>query len=362
MCSLTRALNSSGSVMCQSNITVPELGATALGHRFAKSNDFKFRIQSVRFDEDYHPSAKTRITTNFANLARGANRQENLRKALRMIENRFNALAHWDNPKGDRYSLELYIISVQLEIGPESDGSAFPLIEMLSTTIVDRRANRRIEGVVGNNFSSYVRDYDFNILLPQHQRNNSRSSLPADFGDLHGNLFRSFIRSTSYKEAFAKPPVICISASSSRTYHRTDNQHPILGPEYQQDESSTTDRYFSKMGLRVRYFMPPNSVAPLAFYFAGDLLSDYTNLELTSVISTMETFQKIYRPEIYNANSAAGACYQPDLKHQDYSLTQIVYDREERSRLSVEQGRFAEKNFIMPYKTILEQWSATSAL
>ena len=75
----------------------------------------------------------------------------------------------------------------------------------------------------------------------------------------------------------------------------------------------------------------------------------------------METFQKIYRPEIYNANSAAGAFYQPSLKHQDYSLTRIVYDREERSRLAVEQGRFAEEHFIKPYKTVLEQWSAKYA-
>ena len=60
------------------------------------------------------------------------------------------------------------------------------------------------------------------------------------------------------------------------------------------------------MGLQVRYFMPPDSVAPFAFYFSGDLLNDYSNLELISTISTMETFQKIYRPEIYNANAAAG--------------------------------------------------------
>jgi hypothetical protein len=106
--------------------------------------------------------------------------------------------------------------------------------------------------------------------------------------------------------------------------------------------------------------MPPNSVAPLAFYFIGDLLADYTNLELIGTISTMETFQKIYRPEIYNANSAAGACYQPDLKHQDYSLTRIVYDREERSRLAIEQGKFADEHFIKPYKTILEEWFANS--
>ncbi len=113
------------------------------------------------------------------------------------------------------------------------------------------------------------------------------------------------------------------------------------------------------MGLQVRYFMPLNSVAPLAFYFFGDLLNDYSNLEL---ISTMETFQKIYRPEIYNANAVAGNAYQPNLNNQDHSLTQIVYDREERSKLAIKQGKFAEQHFIKPYQTVLEQWSANYAL
>lgn len=132
----------------------------------------------------------------------------------------------------------------------------------------------------------------------------------------------------------------------------------MLGIEYQQNELSSTDQYFAKMGLQVRFFMPPNSVAPLAFYCQGDLLADYTNLELIGTISTMETFQKIYRPEIYNANAAAGELYQPSLKNQDYSLTQIVYDREERSQLAVKQGKFAEAHFIKPYQGVLEQWAA----
>ena len=76
----------------------------------------------------------------------------------------------------------------------------------------------------------------------------------------------------------------------------------------------------------------------------------------------METFQKIYRPEIYNANSVAGKCYQPSLQNQDYSLTQIVYDREERSQLAVKQGKYTEEHFIKPYKTVLEQWAASYAL
>ncbi|EPL08835.1 DUF1852 domain-containing protein [Pseudomonas sp. CF161] len=326
------------------------------------SKDFTFTIKSIYFDENYHPSENTRITTNFANLARGNSRQENLRNTLRMIDNRFNALAHWDNPKGDRYTVELEIISVEMDIDVESSGNAIPLIEILKTNIVDRKTNERFEGIIGNNFSSYVRDYDFSVLLLGHNKDQPEFSTPDNFGDLHAKLFKSFVNSKTYKDHFNKPPVICLSVSSSKTYHRTENQHPVLGIEYQQDEYSLTDDYFKKMGLKVRYFMPANSVAPLAFYFSGDLLSDYTNLELISTISTMDTFQKIYRPEIYNANSAAGKSYQPSLKHQDYSLTLIVYDREERNRLAIEQGKFVEENFIKPYQSVLEQWSANYAL
>ncbi|KFF72810.1 hypothetical protein IW01_02580 [Pectobacterium brasiliense] len=324
------------------------------------NKNFTFTIKNTCFDENYNPSENTRITTNFANLARGKNRQENLRNALTMIDNRFNSLAHWDNPKGDRYSVELDIISVEVDI--EGNGGSFPVIEILKTNIVDKKTNKRIEGIVGNNFSSYVRDYDFSVLLSDHNKNHPGFSTPDSFGVLHGNLFKCFVNSDCYKESFSKSPVICLSVSSKNTYNRTGNQHPVLGVEYQQDEYSLTDQYFHKMGLRARYFMPPNSVAPLAFYFSGDLLSDYTNLELISTIATMETFQKIYRPEIYNANSPAGQCYQPSLNHQDHSFTQIVYDREERSLLAIEQGKFTEKNFIKPYQAILEQWSANYVL
>jgi hypothetical protein len=325
------------------------------------NKEFVFTIKSICFDENYHPSENTRITTNFANLARGKNRQENLRNTLRMIDNRFNALAHWDNPKGDRYTVELEIISVEMDIDAEGGSHAIPLIEILKTNIVDRKTNERFEGIVGNNFSSYVRDYDFSVVLLGHNKDQPTFSTPDDFGDLHGKLFKCFVNSSAYRDNFKKSPVICLSVSNTKTYHRTENQHPVLGIEYEQDEYSLTDKYFKKMGLKVRYFMPSNSVAPLAFYFSGDLLSDYTTLELISTISTMDTFQKIYRPEIYNANSAAGKSYQPNLKHQDYSLTLIVYDREERSRLAIEQGKFVEENFIKPYQATLEQWSAHCA-
>ncbi len=242
-----------------------------------------------------------------------------------------------------------------MDMDIQGSGEAFPSIEVLKTNIIDRKTNERIEGIVGNNFSSYVRDYDFSVLLLDHNKDQPQFSIPADFGELHGKLFKAFVKSEQ------KPPVICLSVSDNKVYRRTDNQHPVLGFEYQPNESSLTEQYFKKMGLQVRYFMPPNSVAPLAFYFFGDLLNDYSNLELISTISTMETFQKIYRPEIYNANAVAGQCYQPNLKNLDHSLTQIVYDREERSQLAKEQGKFAEEHFIKPYQAILEQWSANYA-
>jgi len=341
----------------------PDLSCTAKksSDPIAMTEEFRFSLKSLCFDENYQPSDTTRITTNFANLARGKSRQQNLRHTLKMIDNRFNDLAHWDNPTRDRYAVKIEIISVELSL-TEKSNAAFPLIEILQPSILDRKTKQRIEGIAGNNFSSYVRDYDFSILLPEYNANRAEFSTPEDFGDLHGKLFKQFSHSRTYKQRFHKPPVICISASTSKVYRRSANQHPVLGVEYLQNEGSSTDRYFEKMGLQVRFFLPPHGVAPLAFYFHGDLLNDYTPLELIATISTMETFQKIYRPEIYNANAAAGCIYQPSLKNHDYSLTQIVYDREERSQLAVKQGKFAHEKFIQPHKKALEQWTADCAL
>ncbi len=106
------------------------------------SKPFTYSISSIRFDENYQPADSTRLTTNFANLARGEHRQENLRKTLVMINNRFNALAHWDNPTADRYSIEVDIISADLDVA--GNGHTFPVIETLKTTIIDHQENKRI--------------------------------------------------------------------------------------------------------------------------------------------------------------------------------------------------------------------------
>lgn len=325
-------------------------------------NKFNCSVHSQRFDENYIPPNSTRLTTNFANLARGEAREQNLRNTLHMINQRFNDLANWDNPQGNRYSLELDIISADIDV--KGDGNIFPAFEILSTTIIDHQTNQRIAGIVGNNFSSYVRDYDFSVLLRAYNQDKATFSAPENYGVLHGKLFKHALSSPAFTSRFAKPPVICLSVSHTKTYHRTANVHPILGVEYRQDEYSLTDAYFKEMGMKVRYFMPVKSVAPYAFYFQEDcdLLNDYSNLELISTIATMETFQKIYRPEIYNANTTAGQQYQPSLEHDDYSITKIEYDRVERTQLAIQQGQYAEDVFIKPYREILAQWAETEVL
>lgn len=320
--------------------------------------EITFSLSRTAFTEDYSPSDSSRATTNFANLAKGERRKANLQRTLRMMNNRLNALADWDNAAADRYALELDIISVSMSLGETGPINALPLIEFLDTRVIDRKKNIRINGMTGNSFSSYIRDYDFSLLLPQHLAQNPQVPEPEGFGILHGNLFKHFLSSDIYAQTFAKQPVICLSASTSRSYQVNGNQHPILGLEYEQDAPSRTDLYFAKMGCKVRFFMPKGSVAPLAFYFSGALLEDYSPLELISAIATMESFQRIYRPEIYNANACASALYRPSLRHQDYSLTQVVYDRQERSQLAREQALFTQKHLIEPYGEQLQAWSA----
>ena len=317
--------------------------------------EISYNVRRTLFDENYCPGDATRLTTNFANLARGKNRRENLQNTVKMIDSHFNSLAHWDNPRADRYAVQLEIVTVEMSLVSGVNNGSFQLMEVLRPVINDRKNGKRVDGIVGNNFSSYVRDYDFSVLLREHNKNKPEFEIPDGFGALHGKLFQHFVNSDAYKTHFDKSPVICLSVSSNKTYYQTANRHPVLGVEYRQSEASLTDQYFSEMGMRARYFMPPNSVAPYAFYSMGDLLNDYSNHELIGTISTMETFQKIYRPEIYNANSKAGSVYKPSLDNQDCSFTKIVYDRDERNHLALNQGKYAEAEIINRLRSFLEQ-------
>ncbi|WVM94508.1 putative oxygenase MesX [Halopseudomonas pachastrellae] len=141
-------------------------------------------------------------------------------------------------------------------------------MEILKTNILDKKTNTRIEGIVGNN-SRLTCVTMTSVCYCWITTGPASFSVPENFGDLHGKLFQYFINSETYKQHFTKLPVICLSVSDNKVYHRTDNQHPILGFEYTPNESSLTEQYFKKMGLQVRYFMPPNSVAPGVLLFSA---------------------------------------------------------------------------------------------
>jgi len=323
------------------------------------ANDLTFSITRTRFDEDYSPADSSRLTTNFANLARGEHRQQNLRSALAMIDRRANDLASSDGDVTDRFHVELDIVSVTAHFVDDGAAVAFPLLEMLDVTIVDQQTGERHQGILGNNFSSYLRDYDFAVLLPTLDKT---AGLPDDFGHLHGQLFQRFVESDAFRAEFHAEPVVCISVSTSQTYRHTGTVHPVLGAEYAHEHSSLTDDYFGRMGMQVRYFMPPGGKAPLAFYTRGDLLHDHSDLQLVGTIATMETFQKIYRPEIYNANTVAPSTYRPTLEHTDFTRPDVTYDREERSRLAVTQGRYTEEHLVQPHRSFLERIAADAAV
>ena len=312
-----------------------------------------FTSKMIDLDEYYVPNSLTRATTNFANLARGKNRRENLVNLFSMINNRINSLLNENNENGNRYKIHIKILTVYLSFC-KYDHPPFPINEMLYSEVEDTLNDQIYRGAIGCNLSSYIRDYDFNIVLPKYKCKNDRSYFPEDFGKLHGILFRLQFKNNWHEGIIDGNPITAISVSSNSTYHKNQNSHPILGEEYYEEKQSITTKYFNQMGLSVKYFMPPDSKAPLAIYHQPDLLSNYSDLEFASLISIMESFQKIYRPEIYNSNSKAPAIFKPSLSNIDYSRSMIYYDREERNVLGMKQAKLAYTSLLRPYNKELQ--------
>lgn len=206
-----------------------------------------------------------------------------------------------------------------------------------------------VAGPIGCNYSSYVRDYDFNVVLPR-----IRAGLAPDdrgtFGDLHGLLYRLQFRRHRPLGVLDDAAVIAISVSHGREYRRTGDVHPMLGVAYRSvGEPSVTTGYFAKMGLTASFFMPPGSRAPLAFYHEpGDLVGRPREY-LAALVAVMDTFESIYRPEIYPTRSPAGDCFIADLHDPDHDRPPAVYDRLERdASLGPAQAERCRREFLEP--------------
>ena len=313
----------------------------------------EIEILRTPFDHNYLPTEDTRLTTNFANIAKDpAGRPERLARMLDLMGRRAGKLL------GDacRYSIAIDIIRVNIRFADIST-CWFPMAEMLSTRLHDLINGRTMPGPIGCNYSSFVRDYDFNTLLPRISRAEASPKERCTFGDLHGLLFKLPFRHHHSGGVIDGPALVAISVGNGRTYRRSGQQHPILGMRYESEgDESLTSRYFARMGLTPSYWMASGSQAPLAIYHEPGDLEHRDPHEMAALISVMDTFEGIYRPEIYRSRVPAGALFRADLDNTDYFPPLWKYCRTERDKvLGKKQAEIVWREFLSPNAAALER-------
>jgi hypothetical protein len=312
-----------------------------------------FHVESTPYDADYAPRACTRATTNFANLARDpSTRQRNIAMLLEKVNRDLNMFLVGDG--SDRYEIVLDVLSIKGHLVGRSD-DIVPLTDVMRARVVDKESGEIHNGPTGLNFSSYVRDYDFRVVLPKIMRRGGVDT--RDFGALHGLLTR-----LQFGEDSVVPDhlTIAISISQRIPYRATEFVHPILGREYLATEESTTDAYFGQMGLGPRFFKPRNLSAPIAIYsHLPDSLCDRDEVFLASLIAVMGNFQKVYRPEIYssdqNFSEVPGVTSQASLLNDEFERPAIHYDKAERELLSDLQAREIEERLFKRHPEVIAE-------
>jgi hypothetical protein len=316
--------------------TLDEIGAS-LG--------LEFNLRKIPYNVDYKPDKLTRITTNYANLARGHSRKDNIKFTFELINTTLNKILTPQSFTNLNYKIDLFINQVIVRFHPNDEW--FPLVEMLGANVIDNSNLRSYPCCCGFNLSSYLRDFDFNVILPKIKSALASQEEIENFGVLHGKLFQLQFKDFYRYGVLDLPVFIAISVANGKVYQRIDNVHDILGVEYiEQGEASFTSKYFAKMGMHVRYFMPKQCQAPLAIYHYPGTLVHADQYSLAALIATMDTFQRICRPEIYNTIERAGEIFNPSLTNQEYTKLALWYDRIEGKTLALNQALLAEQEFI----------------
>lgn len=306
----------------------------------------ELEILRTPFDSLYQPADGTRLTTNFANLAKDPlGRVDRLARVLGGMGRRAGELLG----QADRYAMTIEIVRVQIRF-EGNDGCWFPIAEMLKARLHDRAQDRLLSGPLGCNYSSFVRDYDFNTLLPRIHSGAATPQEQRTFGDLHGLLFKLAFRHHHSGGVLDAPAIVAISVGHGHTYRRSGRTHPILGMHYESEgHESLTTRYFARMGLVPSYWMATGSRAPLAIYHERNDLESRAPHELATLVAVMDTFERIYRPEIYCDRMPAGVLYTADLGNTNHDPPPATYDRHERDTvLGQRQAEIAWQDFLAP--------------
>lgn len=313
----------------------------------------ELEILSTPFDSFYQPPEDTRLTTNFANLAKDPfGRQDRISGVLDGMGRRAGELLG----EADRYAVNIDIVRLQIRF-EENGGHWFPIAEMLKARLHDRTQNRLLSGLLGCNYSSFVRDYDFNTLLPRIHSGEATPEEQRTFGDLHGLLFKLAFRHHHPGGVLDQAAIVAISVGHRHTYQRSGRTHPILGVHYEPaGKESLTTRYFARMGLAPSCWMAAGCRAPLAIYHEPDDLEGRAPHELATLIAVMDTFERIYRPEIYCDRVPAGGLYTADLANTNHDPPPATYDRHERDTvLGKRQAEIAWRDFLSPNAKALAQ-------
>jgi hypothetical protein len=316
--------------------------------------EFRFTYKITPYDANYIASERTRATTNFANFARdpGQHRQRIL-VFLDLVNTDLNTLLGASDSQ--RYAIELEILSLSIHFDQATSDEGVLLTETMRARVDDRHGDQIIPGPTGLNFSSYLRDYDFRIVLPQLLNIKASPQEWKRFGNLHGRLTQLQFGTEGL---IPDPLTIAISIAQQHPYQATPYKHPILGREYTTESSSLTDQYFAQMGLQARFFKPDHLPAPLAIFSSHSYLQE-SDVYLASLVAVMGNFQRIYRPEIYLSHShfsaIPGEVSQASLQNLDYSQPMLTYDRNEREHLADHQAHLIEDTLVKPYGTGLSQ-------
>lgn len=310
-------------------------------------------INRTHFDNKFIPDNFSRPTTNLINLSKNPDhREKNISLFFSMINKKINTYLT-GNIDSERYCIKLFILRTTAWF--QHKNQQFPICEMLDVQVEDTYKKRTIQGPIGLNFSSYLRDYDFHVLLPKIINNEVSASEKENFGLLHALLYKLQFKKYNPAGLLKHPAIMALSVSVNREYEKSKSVHSCLGNAYlEKGGDSFTSAYFSKMGLTPSFFMPKNTAAPLAFYHEANDLENRSEIELYALISVMETLQKIYKPEIYCSNEKAGDLFKPSLQNKNFTPPQIVYDRNERDNLLIKnQATYVEQHFLQPFKNEL---------
>mgnify|MGYP003343429894 CR=1 FL=1 len=222
-----------------------------------------FSVKITPYNELYRAGKDTRATTNFADFARGpAHNQQRIGTFLSLVNNDLNRILSHRDHEG-RFAIRLDILSVYGHFSHHQPADGILLTEVMQANVLDQSSGQLWPGPTGLNFSSYLRDYDFRVVLPRLLNGTTRPQKLHGFGALHGWLTRLQFGAEGI---IPQPLVIAISIAKNHAFVATSKKHPILGREYKAESISLTDQYFTEMGLTPRFFKPDGLPAPLAFY------------------------------------------------------------------------------------------------